>query len=215
MTGTDLDDLARKIDVHHEGARVALKHGLDHILKAGQYLIEAKKAVGHGNWLPWLETHTGVSPRMAQNYMRITRGVAKLPEGKAQRVSHLSLRDAICTLASDTSRAASLPPALLDQATSQAEAEGRLSVAISSAKERASAEEAWERQNAVTHVTADLIHRRPPTPSELALARAVLRAIALSVQENPEIQPHTVKTVFDMLSGLEEIWPPDPNGDYL
>ncbi len=128
----------------------------------------------------------------------------------------MSLRDAIGTLATDTSRAASLTPALLDQATSQAEAEGRLSAAISSVKDRASTEEARERQNAVTHVTADLIHRRPLTPSELTLAHALLRVIALRVQEDPEIQPHTVKTVFDLLScGLEEIWPPDPNGDYL
>lgn len=214
-TGTDLDDLAHKIDVHHQGAQVALKHCLDHILKAGQYLIEAKKAVGHGNWLPWLESHTGVSPRMAQNYMRITRGVAKLPEGKAKRVSHLSLRDAISTLASDTSRAASLPPALLDQATSDAKDQGRLSAALSAAKERARTAELLEQQNAVNHVTADLIHRRPPTPSELALAHALLRVIAEQAQANPDIQPHTVKIVFDMLSGLEEIWPLDPNGDYL
>ncbi len=29
-----LDDLARKIDVHHHGVQIALSHGLDHILKA-------------------------------------------------------------------------------------------------------------------------------------------------------------------------------------
>ncbi len=216
MTGTDLDDLARKIDVHHEGARVALKHGLDDILKAGRCLIEAKAAVNHGGWLPWLEAHTAVSPRMAQHYMRIARGMAKLPEEKAKSVSHLSLRDAIGALASDTSRAASLPPALLEQATSEAEAAGRLSATLSAAKERARTAELLERQNgAPAYPTIDLVQRVPPSPSELALARALLRIIAEQAQADPDIQPHTVKIVFDMLSGLEEIWPLDPNGDYL
>ncbi len=73
-----------------------------------------------------------------------------------------------------------------------------------------------ERQNgAPAYPTIDLVQRVPPSPSELALARALLRVIAKQAQADPDIQPHTVKIVFDMLSGLEEIWPLDPNGDYL
>jgi hypothetical protein len=35
----------------------------------GRLLIEAKKAVEHGQWLPWLDAHFGWSERTARHYM--------------------------------------------------------------------------------------------------------------------------------------------------
>jgi hypothetical protein len=40
-------------------------------MEAGAGLIEAKKLVGHGQWLPWLKENCGVSERRAQHYMKL------------------------------------------------------------------------------------------------------------------------------------------------
>jgi hypothetical protein len=208
-----LDALAAKIDLHHQGATVAFSKGIEHILKAGEHLIEAKKLVGHGNWYPWLEANTSVSKRMSQYYVRLTRAHAKLPAEKAKRVSHLSLRDAIRAISSDTSRAASLPPKLLDQAASDAEGDGCLKTSITNAKDQEKSEESWLKQNQVNADEGrDLITVREPSESERSLARALLRVIAEMAQQDPNIQPHTVKTVFDLISsGIEELWPYHPS----
>ena len=39
--------------------------------EAGQHLLAAKKAAGHGNWLNWLRDHPKLSERTAERYMRI------------------------------------------------------------------------------------------------------------------------------------------------
>jgi len=38
------------------------------IIEIGRELIEAKKGVPHGRWLPWLEDEFGWSDRTARNY---------------------------------------------------------------------------------------------------------------------------------------------------
>lgn len=43
--------------------------------RAGQFLIEKKARIGHGNWGPWLEK-IGISPSSAKNYMRIANQIA-------------------------------------------------------------------------------------------------------------------------------------------
>lgn len=213
MAEISLDALAAKIDLHHQGAMVAFSKGIEHILKAGDHLIEAKTLVGHGNWYPWLEANTSVSKRMAQYYMRLTRAHAKLPEGKAKRVSDLSLRDAIRAISSDTSRAASLPPKLLDKAANEAEGDGCLKTSISTVKEQERSEASWQLQNQpVVACHEGDVCVRDPSDAELRLARTLLRSIAEMAQQDPDIQPHTVKTVFDMISsGIEELWPYDPS----
>jgi hypothetical protein len=52
--------LASEIRKAHDEATAAQRKTLAHAMEAGQRLIEAKALVGHGGWLPWLET-TGVS----------------------------------------------------------------------------------------------------------------------------------------------------------
>lgn len=43
------------------------------ILEIGRRLIEAKKVLPHGEWLPWLEDKAEFSERAAQNLMRLSR----------------------------------------------------------------------------------------------------------------------------------------------
>jgi hypothetical protein len=62
-----------------------------HAIRAGELLLEAKAAVGHGEWLPWLEANFPGSERTARNYMRLATNrqhVADLP----------TVREAIATL---------------------------------------------------------------------------------------------------------------------
>ncbi|VTU29498.1 hypothetical protein H6CHR_03207 [Variovorax sp. PBL-H6] len=41
---------------------------------AGTLLLEAKAALPHGEWLPWLEANVWVTPRQAQRYMQVAQG---------------------------------------------------------------------------------------------------------------------------------------------
>jgi hypothetical protein len=45
----------------------------------GELFIEAKKRVGHGQWLDYLEENFSLSKSTVENYMRISRGAAKIP----------------------------------------------------------------------------------------------------------------------------------------
>jgi hypothetical protein len=45
----------------------AAKTVFAHVFEIGEALIEAKKLVGHGRWIPWLEAECGLSPRTARH----------------------------------------------------------------------------------------------------------------------------------------------------
>jgi hypothetical protein len=66
-----LADLAARILAEHEACTAAEKRGLHHAVAAGKMLIEAKAALKHGEWLPWLRDHCHISERKAQRYMAI------------------------------------------------------------------------------------------------------------------------------------------------
>ncbi len=94
-----LDSLAAEINREHEAVKAAFQKGLEHAIKAGEHLIEAKKAVPHGKWGTWLSDHCSVSERMAQHYMKVASEFPKLEPANAKRVSDLSLRAALAELA--------------------------------------------------------------------------------------------------------------------
>ena len=51
----------------------AKRRGGEAILTIGRCLSEAKQALPHGEWLPWLTEQVEFSPRTAQNFMRLAR----------------------------------------------------------------------------------------------------------------------------------------------
>jgi Protein of unknown function (DUF3102) len=71
---TSLSNLAKQIRHEHAAVKKAAEDVANHILAAGRALIQAKKAVAHGQWTGWLKQHCEVSEREAQRYMEITRG---------------------------------------------------------------------------------------------------------------------------------------------
>jgi hypothetical protein len=58
-------------------------------------LLEAKAALKHGEWLPWLKAHVAFSERTAQAYMRLASGWDRL---KSATAADLGLRDALALL---------------------------------------------------------------------------------------------------------------------
>ncbi len=102
-----LDALAARINTEHEACRSAMQKGLEHALEAGRLLLEARKGLPHGEWLPWLEENcSDIGERTAQNYMRLAREYPKLEPEKAQRVADLPGR---CCASLPTSPLGSIP----------------------------------------------------------------------------------------------------------
>ena len=68
MNRLDEDFLAAK----SEAIRGLAENVRRDVIEIGRHLIEAKRACGHGNWLPWLEREFGWTERTAQRFMQIS-----------------------------------------------------------------------------------------------------------------------------------------------
>ncbi|MEQ8813532.1 MAG: DUF3102 domain-containing protein [Thalassobaculum sp.] len=89
--------LASKINAAHAAVEAAQKQGVEHAIEAGKLLLEAKAAVKHGQWGPWLAEHCTISDRTARLYMQVARNEEKL-RGKTATVADLTLRGALDSL---------------------------------------------------------------------------------------------------------------------
>jgi hypothetical protein len=67
------------------------------IIEVGRELIDQKKALGHGNYLTWIDAEFGMSERVAQNYMRVCNEFG----ANTKPVSDLSFR-ALALLSSES-----------------------------------------------------------------------------------------------------------------
>lgn len=94
-----LDSLAVELRREVEAAEADFRSALEHAVRAGELLLEAKAQVGHGEWLPWLEANFPGSVRSAQGYMRLAENAED-----AQRVAHLGIKGALKQLAAPTSK---------------------------------------------------------------------------------------------------------------
>jgi hypothetical protein len=89
-----LTDLATRIRSLH--AQV-LDHGKNVVRKAidaGTGLIDAKRQVGHGNWLRWLKENCELSERTSEVYMECARNRQKL-ESKIATAANMTLHQAL------------------------------------------------------------------------------------------------------------------------
>jgi hypothetical protein len=95
MTTGVTTSLAADIRREHDLAQQSLTSAVDHAVRCGALLTEAKAGVAHGEWLPWLAENFPADVRTAQAYMRLA--------ANAQRASHLeaapSIRAALAELA--------------------------------------------------------------------------------------------------------------------
>ena len=93
----NLLDLANRIRAAHTEVISATRHIVTHAIAAGDLLIGAKKALDHGQWLPWLKDNCDLSERTANRYMNVAKGKAKLEQlarDKSASVSDLTLVEA-------------------------------------------------------------------------------------------------------------------------
>lgn len=93
-----MSDLAGKINVEHRAVEDAATSAVEHAIRCGEYLIEAKAEAGHGNWLSWFEAQGfDFSIEMAKRYMRVARNRGELEN--RPRMTDLSLNGALRELA--------------------------------------------------------------------------------------------------------------------
>ena len=90
-TSNRLPVLAAEINQSHVLAMQHSGRAVQHALRCGDLLIEAKAKIPHGQWLPWLRQNVDFSERSVQAYMRVAVRLGRNP----QRVADLSLRDAM------------------------------------------------------------------------------------------------------------------------
>src|SRR5262249_40997435 len=102
MKPDQLGDLATRIKSLHADVMAAGRNIIQKALMAGAALIEAKKIVGHGNWLQWLKANCGVSERRAQDYMKLATNRQKIEAAmKSAPAADLSLKWALRVIRED------------------------------------------------------------------------------------------------------------------
>jgi hypothetical protein len=76
LTGK-LEELATTFRENREEAAASVERAVMCSMVAEEALIEAKKQVKHGQWLPWLGANCDISERTARSYMQLARGPLK------------------------------------------------------------------------------------------------------------------------------------------
>jgi len=108
-------ELVAQINIEHERAFGAVREALSHAKRAGELLLQAKAAVGHGAWLPWLAANVPFGQRAARGYMRLAGHWNEL-QAKTATVADLTLRDALVLLAEPGPEAPGAAPTWLPPA---------------------------------------------------------------------------------------------------
>jgi predicted transcriptional regulator len=68
-----LDELAAQIDLAHRGFTESATAAVEHAIRAGELLLEARDVVPYGEWTVWLAHNVEVTAQHAQTYMRVAR----------------------------------------------------------------------------------------------------------------------------------------------
>lgn len=90
-TTTSLVTLVQDIRAEHKAAQDHQRQSVEHAIRCGELLLQAKTQVGHGGWTTWLAVNVKFSETAARGYMRL----AGIDETKRQRVADLTLREAL------------------------------------------------------------------------------------------------------------------------
>lgn len=87
--------LADEINAAVRDAKHAAGQAVQHALRAGALLVQAKELAPHGHWDSWLQANCEVAPRTARAYMALAKRLPELGIEERQRVADLPLREAI------------------------------------------------------------------------------------------------------------------------
>jgi len=95
MADTDgLSILASQINASHEAFVDSSRSALERGKECGQFLLQAKAQVRHGQWLKWLKANINCSVRTAQYYIKVAEHWDELVQKNAV-VAYSTLRSAI------------------------------------------------------------------------------------------------------------------------
>ena len=131
---TGLDVIASRINEEHRACTQAAISALEHAIRAGQMLLEAKAKAGHGNWLGWLDANFEGSRSTAHAYMKLAR---RQDELNSQRSGNLSIDGALRALAAPPDPEEPSPGRRESLADMEARAEAALSKAWTGALQMA------------------------------------------------------------------------------
>jgi hypothetical protein len=104
-----LDELGTRLQTELKALGAAMRATVMQAVKVGAVLIEAKRTIGHGQWLGWVERNFKLHPRSAQNYMLLAERLPALSASNAKRLSHLGIAEALHELRKDGTRPAPAP----------------------------------------------------------------------------------------------------------
>ncbi len=92
-TGT-LEDLAPRINAEHRACEAAAATAVEHAIRCGELLLEAKQSKKHGGWMSWLADNFEGSQDLANKYMRVARNSERVMN-LARDGRSISLRGAL------------------------------------------------------------------------------------------------------------------------
>lgn len=87
--------LAEEINQELEKGKEHARLLVEHMLRLGDLLLQAKESVGHGKFYKWLEENCQLKMRQAQRYMKVAQHREIVEKANASRATHLSLRAAL------------------------------------------------------------------------------------------------------------------------
>ena len=90
-----LQVLAHEIRAAHEAVKEAQRTAVAKARDAGLMLIEAKRLIGHGNWMRWLADNVAISDRSVRAYMQI----AQLSDAELAGTANLTLEALLAAIA--------------------------------------------------------------------------------------------------------------------
>lgn len=93
-------ELAERINLEHRGCVEAGRTALEHAIRCGELLAEAREGVrkGGGSWITWVGENFEGSKSTEENYRRLANNKQYLTEPDSQRVANLSIREALALL---------------------------------------------------------------------------------------------------------------------
>lgn len=102
--------LVRKIKGELKECEKHSRLAVEHMLRLGDLLVQAKKTLGHGEFYPWLKQKCDLGQRQAQRYMKVARHREIVEKANASRATHLSLTAALAAIEKELAGTDTTPP---------------------------------------------------------------------------------------------------------
>jgi len=78
------DNIVLEINREHQLFLDSVNNSLQHAIRCGELLIQQKKQLSHGEWLPWVMINCDFSKDKAERYMRIANSATSPNLGEAK-----------------------------------------------------------------------------------------------------------------------------------